>query len=320
MVCRKPFSGKFGCGQCTPCLLRRRNFKVSRGLLESFLHLDNSFVTLTYEQGFLPEGGNLSRGDWQEFMKRLISLAGFPIRILGCGEYGELWRPHYHAILYGFPTCYSPPGPNVKRVKECDCPPCTMIQRAWYWSKTIRSVRHVKGFSDLRRCERKSIQYVCGYVTERKTKKYLDSIGVPLVPEFPIFSNRPGIGHGAVEKLALALTTDQGASEILKLGDVPGVVRVASKIHRLDRYMRFKLRQYLGFPQRRTLRGSLNNSPADTALRDSHRKYEERLLFEVQKPGVDFDSFKKAERLQQVLNVTNKHNIFSKRGALDGSL
>lgn len=308
MVCKAPSA--WPCGQCTPCLVRLRNNKVSRGLLESFLHDNNSFVTLTYEQGFLPDGGNLRKEDVQKWLKKLRKAYGQKIRYLGCGEYGEgNWRPHYHLILFGYPQCWAPPPAHVKRYSKCTCPPCVMIQETWH-----------QGFSDLRPAERKCIQYVCGYVTQRRTKKYKDKLG-GRVPEFPLYSNRPGIGALAMRNIADALTCDQGAREILKLQDIPHVVRVGNKLIQLDRYMRFKLRQFYGFPEKRTLRGTVNNTPSSALQKLREKKIQEwdELLAKAGSSGAASRLAREITQ-QKVLNIEAKHNIFRKVGCLDGDV
>ncbi|MEO5368121.1 MAG: hypothetical protein H7831_17565, partial [Magnetococcus sp. WYHC-3] len=62
---------------------------------------DSSFITLTYDDANLPQGGSLMKKDLQDFWKRLRKLRT-PIKYYACGEYGERYgRPHYHAIVYG---------------------------------------------------------------------------------------------------------------------------------------------------------------------------------------------------------------------------
>lgn len=63
---------------------------------------ESCFITLTYSDQHLPAKGTLVKSDFQKFMKRLRK--AYPERRIAyfmCGEYGELGRPHYHAILFG---------------------------------------------------------------------------------------------------------------------------------------------------------------------------------------------------------------------------
>lgn len=312
MVCKKPFSG-FTCGSygpenfCLPCLIRRRNTWVGRCTLETFLHVHNSFVTLTYEQGCLPAGGNLRKKDVQDWLKRLRERFGGQIRYYGCAEYGErTWRPHYHAILFGYPHCVSPPPAHTPRVAPCECGPCVMLQKSWG-----------QGFTDSRLAERKSIQYVAGYVTKKLTKR-----GDPRLqgrePEFPFMSKKPGIGANAMHAVCEALTTNQGSDSLIRDGDVPSVLSHGGKKLPLGRYMKKKLREYYGFPERRSLRGTTNNTPDGVLLRQSQELCALQECYEADPKNTkaDFHTFVKQEREQKILNLVTKHNIFKREGEL----
>ena len=59
------------------------------------------FVTLTYREESLPQGGSLFKKDFQDFMKRLRKRRGRGLRFYMCGEYGDkTFRPHYHMLLF----------------------------------------------------------------------------------------------------------------------------------------------------------------------------------------------------------------------------
>lgn len=91
------------CGQCVGCRLERSRQWAVRCVHEASLHLDNCFITLTYDPSRVPEGGTLVKKHFQDFMKRLRKRSGVRIRFFHCGEYGEdLQRPHYHALLFGY--------------------------------------------------------------------------------------------------------------------------------------------------------------------------------------------------------------------------
>lgn len=73
------------------------------------MHERSSFLTLTYNQEFLPPDHSLHVRDMQLFMKRLRKGVGHPVRFFCCGEYGDdAYRPHYHLLLFGkdFPDMY----------------------------------------------------------------------------------------------------------------------------------------------------------------------------------------------------------------------
>ena len=112
------------CGQCIGCKLERSKNWAIRCVHEASLHQDNSFITLTYNDEYLPENGQLVKKDYQDFMKRLRKQHG-KVRYYYCGEYGNQYdedgeqitktyivngkekqvptigRPHFHACLFG---------------------------------------------------------------------------------------------------------------------------------------------------------------------------------------------------------------------------
>ena len=96
------------CGQCTFCRLSHSQEWAYRCLIESQQYDHNYFVTLTYNDHFLPsyKGGvnpetgetftsELRRNDVTKFLKRLRSYVKYHfnhtgIRVFYCGEYGSL--------------------------------------------------------------------------------------------------------------------------------------------------------------------------------------------------------------------------------------
>ena len=116
MLCKNPYyvtwDQPVGCNQCMPCRYNRRRIWTFRILLESMVHSHNSFLTLTYDEKHLPEGGTLVPRDAQLFIKRLRNnfwdfhtrcrLPVPKLRYYLVGEYGDnTWRPHYHLALFG---------------------------------------------------------------------------------------------------------------------------------------------------------------------------------------------------------------------------
>lgn len=91
------------CGRCIGCRLKRSGDWAIRCVHEAQSHEDNSFITLTYSDDFLPKDGSLKVKHYQDFMKRLRKRFGPGIRFFQCGEYGEKFsRPHYHSLLFNF--------------------------------------------------------------------------------------------------------------------------------------------------------------------------------------------------------------------------
>ena len=109
------------CGQCISCRLNYGRSWAVRMMCEAEYHEHNYFVTLTYDDRFLPQSPcydvatdelkvtNLRPRDLTLFLKRLRSRVHAKFGINGikyyaCGEYGELYdRPHFHLCLFGMP-------------------------------------------------------------------------------------------------------------------------------------------------------------------------------------------------------------------------
>lgn len=62
---------KIPCGQCIGCRLERSRQWAMRCVHEASLHLDNCFITLTYNDQHIPSDAGLRLRDYQLFMKRL---------------------------------------------------------------------------------------------------------------------------------------------------------------------------------------------------------------------------------------------------------
>lgn len=110
------------CGQCAFCRLAHSQEWAYRCLIEAQQYEHNYFVTLTYNDTFLPgyRGGinpetgetftsELRRSDVTKFIKRLRSYCKYHfnhtgVRVFYSGEYGSInQRPHYHLILFNMP-------------------------------------------------------------------------------------------------------------------------------------------------------------------------------------------------------------------------
>lgn len=118
------------CGKCSICSYTKLNDISARCALETYTSKCSPlFVTLTYNNESLPEGGNVSLDDIQKFLKLLrINLNRFfatpyydekgnlkyrdakiSLRYLYCSEYTPTnKRPHYHLLIWNVP--YIPNG------------------------------------------------------------------------------------------------------------------------------------------------------------------------------------------------------------------
>lgn len=214
-----------------PCRYNKRRVWAHRILLEARLHDRNAFVTLTYSDENLPEDGSVSIVDMQLFFKRLRrKVEPYKIRHFYVGEYGdETWRPHYHAAVFGLPSCGYGQSRYSKRTLDC-CYWCDLVRDTWG-----------KGHVYLGSLEADSAQYMAGYVTKKMTAA--DDMRLNgRAPEFARMSLRPGIGADAMHEVASVLMEfglEQGA-------DVPQALRHGSSEKPLGRYLRQRLRLYVG--------------------------------------------------------------------------
>lgn len=220
----------FGCGQCLPCRINRRRVWSHRMMLEANLHTDNTFVTLTYRDVDLPEGGSLVPDDLKSFLYRLRE--GFKpnrLRFFAVGEYGDKSeRPHYHLALFGYPNCAHGqsnyhPARGITRISCCAA--CDGVKRAWR-----------KGDVLLAPLEPASASYVAGYVTKKMTAKDDERL-LGRHPEFARMSLKPGIGAGFMPSVAATVERYE-----LDGVDVPSTLRHGSRIMPIGRYLKRRLR------------------------------------------------------------------------------
>lgn len=223
MKCSRPFvrgTVEFGCGQCMPCRLNRRRLWTSRLMLEAQKHQHSLFVTLTYDNAHLPEGGVLKPEHMQGFLKRLRErLAPLRLRFYGVGEYGDrTLRPHYHLALFG-----------VRFPED--------VRASWTYGNV-----HVGTLTP------ESASYIVGYVCKRMTKSDDPRLnGKP--PEFARMSLKPGIGAGAMPDFADSILNKETGELYLQDGDVVSSYRWNGKSYPLGRYLRRRLRRLVRMPE-----------------------------------------------------------------------
>lgn len=162
---------------------------------EAAKHEENSFLTLTYADEHLPDPPAVSRRALQLFLKR-IRKAFNPqkLRFFACGEYGtQLFRPHYHVILFG--TAFRKDRYLWNTVRGNLYYRSPTLEAAWpYGHATIGDVT------------KESAGYVARYSLKKAQSFHLNQ-GDPyqrvnaqtgevytVHPEFIQMSNRPGIG------------------------------------------------------------------------------------------------------------------------------
>lgn len=170
----------FPCGQCINCRINKARAWCFRIELEALDYEYSSFITLTYDDEFLPCNYSLSKRDLQLFFKKLRKKFG-SIRYYACGEYGSKnRRPHYHVALFGVPA---------NAGKE--------IQEAWSFEGVPIGIINI---GDL---NKDSARYITGYITKGLDKDNVYSKGVLVKrkPEYHTMSRRPGLGVNAVKRL-----------------------------------------------------------------------------------------------------------------------
>lgn len=200
-------------------------------MLEAALHEKNSFVTLTYNDENLPSDGSLDPAHVRDWLKRLRRrVAPSTFRFFLVGEYGdETQRPHYHAGLFGFPSCEFGQSTYSKRRLTC-CHWCELVRTSWGFGNVY-----------LGTLEADSAQYLAGYVTKKMTRRD-DPRLKGRHPEFGRMSLRPGIGHDAMYDLASVLLTYNREKD----KDVPQSLRHGTTQLPLGRYLRGRLREMVG--------------------------------------------------------------------------
>lgn len=220
-------------------------------MLEAAMQEDNCFVTLTYTDKTLPRttGGlpNLNPRDLQLWLKRLRkAMQPFRLRFYGVGEYGgKTERPHYHVMLFGMKPCSRGQTKQDYRGNpvplEC-CPTCATIQDLWaiYQKEPDGSYRSASlGLVSVGTVTRESSAYVAGYVEKKLTSK-TDPRLSGRHPEFSRMSQ--GIGRDFMWEVASTLLE----YDLDMMEDVPSHLRHGNRVLPLGRYLRGKLREYIG--------------------------------------------------------------------------
>lgn len=264
MICSSPIFIKeakevLPCGQCEHCRISKRKEWTGRQILESKMHQSTVFVTLTYNDTFLPAGGNLSRVDITNYLKRLRKLlAPKKFRYFGCAEYGEngTERPHYHLNLFGLSISDTP-----------------FIKAAWMLKGKSM------GFTVIKPFEVQRAAYCAGYVTKKMTSDKTDFQKAFLKgrnPEFPLMSRDPAIGSSSLEVIA-----DSTGGLLDEFGDVIKTFKHQKKSYYLGRTLTNKLRGILGVTeeeknlsvlQKKAFKFQEENAKVELFKKENHEK------------------------------------------------
>lgn len=207
------------CGKCVGCKKLHAQAWAVRCVHEAQFHALNCFITLTYEDKKVPEGGSLRKAHFQLFMKRLREFVS-PVKIsfFACGEYGSInRRPHYHALIFGMDfldrTHWKGEGQGELFVSPT-------LERLWG-----------NGFTSVGPLTPATAAYTAGYVTKKAGSIYeeVDKHGEihALEKEFLLMSRRPAIGRRWIEQFAKDVYPDDF---VVREGAKLGVPRYYDKI------------------------------------------------------------------------------------------
>lgn len=183
-------------------------------MLESYMHGDSVFVTLTYEDEYLPVGKKALARSLQLFLKRLRKALPQRFRYYIALEYGKLGRAHFHGILF-----------NVSRFDT------QTIDRAWGM-----------GFTQVGECNAKTINYVTKYVTKGDSRAKDES----KQKTFARMSRNPGIGKRAIQHIGKTILHNKASARKVLVSDVPPRVKFGSKGQPIGRYLTRELRASVG--------------------------------------------------------------------------
>lgn len=262
-------------------------------MLEAAVHTTASFITLTYSDENLPEGGSLVPRDLQLFLKRLRKATPYRVRFFGVGEYGDqTQRPHYHLALFGIDgrtgvsEHWVPLGRSHPQSRER---PACIVDSAW-------SLGHVHiGTLTL-----DSAQYIAKYTTKKMTKEDDERL-CGRHPEFARMSLRPGIGALSAAQIADVLQCRHGWDDIQLRGDVPNVLKHGAKSLPLGAYMRRQIRRALEWEDiNEPTEASVKQAQKMRALLETYLLPGEGILqLHKAKARYDAEQAQKAQQLKQ---------------------
>lgn len=215
--------------------------------MEAKCHQYNSLVTLTYDEDEMPRledgRGTLVYTDAQLFLKRLrdrianskdehIAKLG-KFRFFCVGEYGGRYeRPHFHIVLFNYRPC----GFYLRRHRvgpdSICCPQCNLIYSTWKKGMITNETFGVEG-----------AEYVAQYAVKKMTRDD-DPRLKGRAPEFARMSLKPGLGHDFMWEIASTLL--QYPDKLEEMIDVPSALRTEGRKWPLGKYLRGKLREFVG--------------------------------------------------------------------------
>lgn len=272
----------------------------------------NWFVTLTYDDWkTINETGcppySLDKSHLQTFnesMRKAARYCGEEYRFFACGEYGDLYeRPHYHLSIFGLSPSFLGIQDDASRVKfrrgalqrgyfKCCSPPLMDDNGNPYWQSPVIASRWLFGDHKIYIANKKTFQYVAGYVTKKLTGKFGANwrARTGKISEFQMQS-RPSIGQPWFlkywDKLSL-LDGDKLVNDSLSISDTEWKIpRIFSRwletyVDRFDaptynRFMSdFRSKNYPDVPDRKDLkRKAAYDRYAAERYKDMRRSHKE---------------------------------------------
>lgn len=167
------------CGHCLECMQQKSTDICVRGIIEYKKWNKNyigSFITLTYNNKYLPENETIKKQDYIVFIRELRRFIKknenrIGIRALACGEYGtKKGRPHYHLMIFNW-------LPNDLKIDNS-----AEIKNGnkLYKSKILSEIWG-KGRVVIGMASEQTVGYIAGYTSKKGFKK---TKGYKKKPEF----------------------------------------------------------------------------------------------------------------------------------------
>ena len=189
------------CGNCIGCRLEKSRQWAMRCYHESTLHENNCFITLTFNDEYMPKDLSLVKKDFQDFLKRLRQAISRDrkqidqpkvftdhghIKYYHCGEYGDPQQgdrkinPHHHACIFGvdFADKYL-----YKTSRDQKLYRSPTLEKLWTY-----------GYSNIGEVTYQSAAYVARYIMKKINGKMAEEHYQGRLPEYNTMSRRPPIG------------------------------------------------------------------------------------------------------------------------------
>lgn len=247
-ACKNPFP-THRCGQCQYCRIIDRLDKVNRLKLEFGLRPYAFFITLTYENEYLPIFSNLANLYKPDLIKFIDSIRNnLPkITIFAVGEYGGTLfdspkatrpiHPHYHLAVFSSDESINS---LIRKV----------VEDKWYM-----------GHAHILQLSGGLIDYITGYVSKKltNTSSMLRATSLFIRPEFSYSSRRPAIGD--ISESLAAITEEYGELDRLSID---------GKLVVIPKYLKFKVKDKL-------IKWDLDLKNSEDLKTYERRKYEQKI-------------------------------------------